>query len=77
MRTVILAGGLGSRLGEETAVRPRENRAEDGGQINGGFFVAQPSLLELIKGPDSVRGCGPLEQLAAHREPRGYQHEGF
>ena len=23
MRTVILAGGLGSRLGEETAVRPK------------------------------------------------------
>jgi glucose-1-phosphate cytidylyltransferase len=77
MRTVILAGGLGSRLGEETAVRPHENRAGDSGQINGGFFVVQPSVLDLIKGPDSVRICGPLEQLAAHREPRGYRHEGF
>lgn len=55
----------------------REKPAGDGGQINGGFFVADPSVLDLIEGPQTVWEAGPLERLAADGELMGYRHHGF
>jgi glucose-1-phosphate cytidylyltransferase len=55
----------------------REKPAGDGGQINGGFFVADPSVLDLIEGPDTVWETGPLETLARGGELMGYRHTGF
>ncbi len=55
----------------------REKPAGDGGQINGGFFVAHPSVLDLVDGPDTVWEAGPLEQLATGGELMGYRHDGF
>ncbi|MEO7169349.1 MAG: glucose-1-phosphate cytidylyltransferase [Sphingomonas sp.] len=55
----------------------REKPAGDGGRINGGFFVAEPSVLDLIDGPESVWEAGPLEQLARSGELMSYQHDGF
>ena len=54
-----------------------EKPAGDGGQINGGFFVADPSVLDLIEGPETIWEKGPLEQLAAQGELVGYRHDGF
>jgi glucose-1-phosphate cytidylyltransferase len=42
----------------------REKPAGDGGLINGGFFVGDPSILDLVDGPDSIWETGPLETLA-------------
>ncbi len=36
----------------------REKPAGDGGRINGGFFVADPSVLDLVDGPDTVWESG-------------------
>jgi len=55
----------------------KEKPAGDGGQINGGFFVADPSVLDLIDGPDSVWEQKPLETLARGGELMGYRHDGF
>lgn len=55
----------------------REKPAGDGGLINGGFFVADPSVLDLIDGPDTIWEQGPLEQLAAMGELVAYRHDGF
>jgi glucose-1-phosphate cytidylyltransferase len=55
----------------------REKPAGDGGLINGGFFVAQPSVLNLIDGPDVLWEQGPLETLAATGELVAYRHDGF
>ncbi|WP_423603750.1 glucose-1-phosphate cytidylyltransferase [Sphingomonas sp. MS122] len=55
----------------------KEKPAGDGGQINGGFFVADPSVLDLIDGPDTVWEQGPLETLARGGELMGYRHERF
>jgi glucose-1-phosphate cytidylyltransferase len=55
----------------------REKPAGDGGLINGGFFVANPSVLDLIDGPETVWEQGPLEALAASRELVSYHHTGF
>lgn len=55
----------------------REKPAGDGGLINGGFFVASPSVLDLIDGPDTVWEQAPMERLATSGELIGYRFEGF
>jgi glucose-1-phosphate cytidylyltransferase len=55
----------------------REKPAGDGGLINGGFFVAALSVLDLIDGPEIIWEQQPLERLAADGELVAYHHEGF
>jgi glucose-1-phosphate cytidylyltransferase len=55
----------------------REKPAGDGGQINGGFFVADPSVLDLVDGPDTIWEAEPLERLADAGELCAYRHTGF
>jgi glucose-1-phosphate cytidylyltransferase len=61
----------------DVVTRFREKPLGDGGRINGGFFVAEPSVLDLIVGPESVWEREPLEQLAAEGELAAYHHNGF
>ena len=49
----------------------------DGAVINGGFFVLDPSVLDLIEGPKTIWEQGPLESLAANDELIAYRHNGF
>ncbi len=44
-----------------------EKPLAEGGLINGGFFVLDPSVLELIDGHDTVWEKEPMESLAAGR----------
>jgi len=55
----------------------REKPAGDGGLINGGFFVASPSVLDLVEGPETVWEQGPMEALAASGELVAYRFDGF
>jgi len=56
----------------------REKPAGDGGLINGGFFVCDPSVLDdYVEGPNSIWEREAMERLAADGELRGYRHEGF
>ena len=55
----------------------REKPAGDGGLINGGFFVADPSVIDLIDGPDTIWEQGPLEKLARAGELAAFRHDGF
>ena len=55
----------------------REKPEGDGGRINGGFFVADPSVLDLVDGPDMPWEAQPLERLAKGGELMAYRHEGF
>ena len=55
----------------------REKPAGDGARINGGFFVAHPSVLDLIEGPETTWEAEPLQRLAADGELAGYRHDGF
>jgi glucose-1-phosphate cytidylyltransferase len=65
-------------LSEQSEVlRFKEKPAGDGGLINGGFFIADPSVVDLIAGPATVWEQEPLETLAATRELVAYHHSGF
>ena len=55
----------------------QEKPAGDGAQINGGYFVLHPSVLDLIEGPNTVWEREPLEQLASDGELMAFRHKGF
>lgn len=77
-----------------TAVRPRarfgaleikDNKVQrfaeksqmDEGWINGGFFIFEPSVLELLNSDEDVLEREPLETLARSGELMAYRHHGF
>ena len=47
------------------AISFEEKPQTEGGLINGGFFVLEPSVLELIEGAHTVWENEPMENLAA------------
>lgn len=56
----------------------REKPAGDGGLINGGFFVLDPSVIDdYIDGPSTIWEREPLERLASEGELHGFRHDGF
>jgi glucose-1-phosphate cytidylyltransferase len=55
----------------------KEKPKGDGAMINGGFFVLSPSVIQLIKGDDTVWERGPLETLAEQGQLAAFQHGGF
>jgi glucose-1-phosphate cytidylyltransferase len=61
-----------------TAVERFQEKPEgDGGWINGGFFVLEPSVLPLLQDDGTVWEREPLENLAASRQLSVYKHTGF
>jgi glucose-1-phosphate cytidylyltransferase len=55
----------------------QEKPAGDGAWINGGFFVLEPSVLELIDNPETSWEAEPLEKLALDDELMAFKHNGF
>lgn len=49
----------------------------DGRWISGGFFVCEPSVLDLIEGDQTIWERGPLETLATQAQLAVYRHYGF
>lgn len=55
----------------------REKPLGDGAWINGGFFVLEPSVIDLIAGDSTSWELEPMETLARQGELAAYRHEGF
>jgi len=49
----------------------------DGGWINGGFFVLEPSVLDFIEGDSTIWEREPLQGLATEGQLNAFQHRGF
>jgi glucose-1-phosphate cytidylyltransferase len=49
----------------------------DGGQINGGFFVLSPKVLDYIEGDGTIWERSPMEALARDGKLAAYIHHGF
>ena len=47
------------------------------GWVNGGFFVASPSILDYIDDDETVFEQTPMNQLSADGELSAYRHSGF
>lgn len=55
----------------------QEKPQGDGSWINGGFFVLEPSVFDLIKDDSTIWEREPLEKLASSEELSAYKHNGF
>jgi glucose-1-phosphate cytidylyltransferase len=62
---------------EEKISAFQEKPPGDGSWINGGFFVLEPRVLDLIEGDHTIWERGPLEQLARDAQLSAYKHQGF
>jgi glucose-1-phosphate cytidylyltransferase len=49
----------------------------DGHRINGGFFVLDHSVIDLIEADDTPWEGAPLEWLAANKQLAAFKHDGF
>ena len=54
-----------------------EKPAGEGGWVNGGFFVVEPSVLDYIEGDETVWEREPMELLAQQGKLAAYRHAGF
>ncbi len=59
------------------AISFEEKPQAETGLINGGFFVLDPSVLELIDGAHTVWEKEPMESLAANGQLAAWIHRGF
>ena len=80
MTAVVQPGRYGAlRLSEDnTRVEGfREKGQRDGGLINGGFFVCEPEMLDLIDGDGTVLEEEPMERLIEHGKLASFVHDGY
>jgi len=49
----------------------------DGGWINGGYFVLEPSVFDYLKDESTVWEREPLEELVKNKQLSAYRHTGF
>ncbi|MBO22749.1 MAG: glucose-1-phosphate cytidylyltransferase [Rhodospirillaceae bacterium] len=66
-----------AEIAGERVKRFVEKPRGDGGTINGGFFVCEPSVLDLIDADDTVWEQAPLNAMAEAGELAAWRHEGF
>jgi len=66
------------KIGKLSGVDGFEEKPQgDGGWINGGFFVLEPSVIDLIDNDSTIWEHEPLEKLSAAGQLTAYKHIGF
>jgi glucose-1-phosphate cytidylyltransferase len=55
----------------------REKGRTDGGLINGGFFVCEPEIFDLIDGDDTVWEQDPMDRLIERGKLGSFRHDGY
>jgi glucose-1-phosphate cytidylyltransferase len=68
-------GGLGLSGTEIHSFQ--EKAPEEGGWVNGGFFVLSPKVLEDVTDDSQMFEREPIEALVARREAHAFAHHGF
>ena len=64
-------------LKDNQVIKFQEKPIGEGGLINGGFFVLNPSCIELIPDDDCIWEEEPLKSLALSNNLMAYKHRGF
>ncbi|WP_047488911.1 glucose-1-phosphate cytidylyltransferase [Terriglobus sp. TAA 43] len=75
VRPVARFGALGLNGTQITAFH--EKPSGEGGWINGGFFVLEPSALDSVTDDAQMFEREPIETLVAQDQVRAYYHHGF
>ena len=78
--TAIQPGGRFGKLdiNEEDQINNfKEKSIDDGGWINGGFMILEPSIMRYIQGDNCTFEKEPLERIANIGQLKAYRHLGF
>ncbi|MDQ3777505.1 MAG: glucose-1-phosphate cytidylyltransferase [Actinomycetota bacterium] len=70
-------GALTLRPGGTEVEHFMEKPTGDGGWVNGGFFVFEPTVFDYIESDATVLEREPLERLATGGKLTAYKHTGF
>jgi len=70
-------GAFTLHAGEKRVPSFKEKPQGDGAWVNGGFFVLDPRVLDLIDGDSTVWEREPMEQLAERGQLGAFRHTGF
>lgn len=71
-------GRFGALKIENTLIQSfKEKPQGDGNWINGGFFVLNPKVIDLIEGDKTVWEENPLQALANSQQLHAFHHHGF
>lgn len=70
-------GVLGLSDSGEQVLHFREKDSRDVGLINGGFFVCEPAVFDLIDGDPTVWEQAPMQKLVDMGELAAFRHIGF
>jgi glucose-1-phosphate cytidylyltransferase len=62
---------------DDAVLNFQEKPAGDGAWINGGFFVLEPAVFDLIEGDRTSWESAPLIKLAEQGQLMAFQHTGF
>lgn len=72
------SGRFGATLIEDGRVKSFEEKpAGDGAQVNGGFFVLEPRVIDRIADDSTIWEREPLEGLAKDGQLAAFDHDGF
>lgn len=78
MSAVLPPGRFGAlELDADIVVSFREKPKGDGAMVNGGFFVLDPSVINLIPDDNCVWEQEPLTMLAKEKQLMAFEHSGF
>ena len=70
-------GALSLRPGGTEVEHFMEKPSGDGGWVNGGFFVFEPSVLDYVESDETILEREPLERLATDGKLQAFKHTGF
>jgi glucose-1-phosphate cytidylyltransferase len=78
LTAAIPPGRFGALKIEDDQVQQfNEKPVGEGGQVNAGFFVLSPQVIQYITGDDIIWEREPLECLASEGQLAAYNHTGF
>lgn len=70
-------GRFGALILDSDAVKGFREKPEDGGWINGGFFVLNPQVIDYITDDDTIWEREPMEKLVEANQMNAFLHDGF
>ncbi len=70
-------GRFGALILDENNVKGFREKPEDGGWINGGYFVLKPQVIDYIADDKSIWEREPMERLTQEGEMNAFLHDGF
>ncbi|HYE71176.1 MAG TPA: glucose-1-phosphate cytidylyltransferase [Aquabacterium sp.] len=70
-------GAFTLQSGHDRVPAFKEKPGGDGAWINGGFFVLDRKVIDLIEDDQTVWERGPMEKLAEDGQLSAFRHEGF